>query len=86
MWSIIVWVVIGGLAGWAASKVSKSDKDRGVLGNILLGIVGAFVAGLAIQLLGGEGFTGFNLWSFFVAFIGALIVLAIKRSLEGRKG
>lgn len=84
MWNILVWVVIGGLAGWAASSVTKTG-DKGLVGNIILGVIGAFVGGLAIELLGGEGFTGFNLWSFLVAFVGALLLLVIKRALSGRK-
>lgn len=78
MWSIIVWVVIGGLAGWAASRIAKTE-DKGLLGNIILGVLGAFLSGFAIELLGGEGFTGFNVWSFVVALVGALILISLKR-------
>jgi uncharacterized membrane protein YeaQ/YmgE (transglycosylase-associated protein family) len=79
------WVVLGGLAGWIASKFVGTDKEQGLLGNILAGIIGAFVGGWVISLIGGEGMTGFNIWSFVVAVIGAVIVLMIWKALTGRK-
>jgi len=80
LWSIIVWVVVGGLAGWVASKIVGTDKNQGVFGNIIVGILGALLGGVIVELLGGTGFTGFNLWSFLVALIGAVILLAIKKA------
>jgi uncharacterized membrane protein YeaQ/YmgE (transglycosylase-associated protein family) len=88
MWEImgpVGWVVLGGLAGWIASKFVGTDKEQGLLGNILAGIIGAFVGGWVISLIGGEGMTGFNIWSFVVAVIGAVIVLMIWKALTGRK-
>lgn len=79
MWSIVVWVVIGGLAGWAASGLMKSGEDRGLLGNIVLGVLGGLLGGFLIQMLGGQGFTGFNIWSFVVALFGAVILIGLKR-------
>jgi len=85
LWSIIVWVVIGGLAGWVASKIVGTDKSQGLLGNIVVGILGALVGGFLIGLLGGEGFSGFNIWSFLVALLGAVILLFIWKAISGRK-
>ncbi len=82
MWSIFVWIIVGGLAGWAASAVVKGEGDKGVLGNIIVGIIGGLVGGFLFEILGGTGFTGFNLWSFLVAFGGAVIVLLVKRALS----
>jgi uncharacterized membrane protein YeaQ/YmgE (transglycosylase-associated protein family) len=79
MWSIFVWVVIGGLAGWAASAIMNSGENRGVLGNVVLGVLGGFLGGFLIQMLGGEGFTGFNIWSFVVALFGAVLLIGLKR-------
>lgn len=81
----IGWVVLGGLAGWVASKFVGTDKDQGIIANILVGIVGAFVGGWVFSLLGGQGATGFNFWSFIVAVVGAVIVLAIWKMITGRK-
>jgi uncharacterized membrane protein YeaQ/YmgE (transglycosylase-associated protein family) len=88
MWEImgpVGWVVLGGLAGWIASKFVGTDKEQGLLGNILAGIIGAFVGGWVISLIGGEGMTGFNIWSFVVAVIGAELVLMNWKALTGRK-
>jgi uncharacterized membrane protein YeaQ/YmgE (transglycosylase-associated protein family) len=83
LWSIIVWIVVGGLAGWVASKIVGTDKSQGVVGNIVVGIVGALVGGFLVGLLGGAGFTGLNLWSFLVALLGAVILLALWRAITG---
>lgn len=84
LWGIITWIVIGGLAGWVASMITKTDASQGVFGNIIAGIIGAFVGGFLVGLLGGEGFTGFNIWSFVVALVGAVVVLFIWKAITGR--
>ena len=85
LWAIITWVVVGGLAGWVASIITKTDAEQGLLGNIVAGVVGALVGGFIVGLLGGSGFTGFNLWSFIVALIGAVIVLFVWKAITGRR-
>ncbi len=74
---IISWIVLGGLAGWIASMVTGKNGSLGLVLNIVVGIVGAVIGGFVFSLLGGAGVTGFNLWSFFVSFVGAVILLAI---------
>jgi uncharacterized membrane protein YeaQ/YmgE (transglycosylase-associated protein family) len=86
VWGIISWIVVGGLAGWVASIITKTNASQGLLGNIVAGVVGGLVGGFVFGLLGGSGFTGFNLWSFLVALVGAIIVLAIWKAVTGRKG
>ena len=85
LWSIIVWIVVGGLAGWVASKIVGTDKSQGLIGNIVVGIVGALVGGFLVGLLGGAGFTGLNLWSFLVALLGAVILLFLWKAITGRR-
>lgn len=85
LWGIITWIVIGGLAGWVASLIAGTDRNQGVFGNIIVGIVGALIGGFVVGLFGGSGFTGFNLWSFIVALIGAVILLFIWRAITGRR-
>ena len=85
VWGIISWIVVGGLAGWVASIITKTNASQGLLGNIVAGVVGGLVGGFIFGLLGGSGFTGFNLWSFLVALVGAIIVLAIWKAITGRK-
>lgn len=80
---IIGWIVLGGLAGWVASMIAGTDARQGLLGNIIAGIIGAFVGGFILSLFGGVGVTGFNLWSFVVALLGAVIVLFIWRAMTG---
>lgn len=84
MWAILVWIIIGGLAGWLASKLVRGSGS-GILMDIVVGVVGAFIGGLIVELLGGTGFTGFNLWSFIVAFIGAVILLLVVRMFTGSR-
>jgi len=83
---IIGWVVLGGLAGWVASKFVGTDQQQGFVGNIVAGILGGVLGGWVFSLLGGAGVTGFNLWSFVVALVGAVIVLMIWKAITGRKG
>ncbi len=81
---IIGWIVLGGLAGWVASMIAGTNARQGLLGNIIAGIIGAFVGGFIFNLFGGSGVTGFNIWSFIVAVVGAVIVLAIWKAISGR--
>jgi uncharacterized membrane protein YeaQ/YmgE (transglycosylase-associated protein family) len=82
---LIGWIILGGLAGWVASMVMGSDKQQGVFGNIVVGIIGAGIGGFVVSLIGGEGITGFNIWSFVVALLGAVILLWLWRLITGNK-
>jgi uncharacterized membrane protein YeaQ/YmgE (transglycosylase-associated protein family) len=82
---IISWIVLGGIAGWLASIITKRNNRMGCITNIIAGIVGAAVGGWVFSLFGGQGVTGFNLPSLFVAFVGAVIVLAVVNLIFGRK-
>lgn len=79
--SIIAWIILGGVAGWLASLVMKTDASQGILMNILVGIVGAFVGGFVFSFFGGEGVTGFNLYSLAVALLGSIVLLWIYRAV-----
>ena len=81
---IIGWIVLGGLAGWVASMIAGTNGRQGLLGNIIAGIIGAFVGGFVFNIFGGSGVTGFNIWSFIVAVVGAVIVLTIWKAISGR--
>jgi uncharacterized membrane protein YeaQ/YmgE (transglycosylase-associated protein family) len=74
------WIILGGLAGWIASALTGS-RDGCVM-YIVIGIVGALVGGFAFSLLGGAGVTGFNLWSLFVAVVGAIILILVVRAFR----
>ena len=80
---IIAWIVVGLIAGALAKLIMPGDDPGGFIVTILLGIVGAFVGGFVVNLLGGAGVSGFNLWSILVATLGAIILLAIYRLVAG---
>ncbi|HSD55520.1 MAG TPA: GlsB/YeaQ/YmgE family stress response membrane protein [Candidatus Saccharimonadales bacterium] len=80
--SILAWIVLGGLAGWIASMFAGNNAEQGIIGNIIVGILGAFIGGFLFNVLGGEGVTGFNLWSLIVAVIGATLLLFIVRGFR----
>ena len=74
---IISWIVLGALAGWLASVAVGRNRRMGCMANIVVGIFGALLGGLVISFLGGRGVTGFNMRSLLVAFIGAVLFLAL---------
>ncbi len=76
---ILGLIIIGGIAGWLASLVMKTNASMGILANIVVGIVGAFLGGFLFGLVGGSGINGFNVYSLFVAFVGAVVLLGIVR-------
>ena len=79
--SIIAWIILGLLAGFIASKIVNKSGE-GLLLDILLGLVGAVVGGWLFTAFGEPGVTGFNLYSMFVAVIGAVVILLIGRALR----
>lgn len=81
--SILAWIILGLVAGFIASKI-VNHTGQGMVIDLVLGIVGAFVGGFAFQLFGAAGVTGFNIWSLLVATGGAVVVLVIKHAVMGR--
>lgn len=76
---ILTWIIIGGVAGWLASIIMNRNEKMGVLSNIILGVLGAFVGG---WIFGRDAITGFNLISLGTALLGALVVLLIRALIE----
>ena len=81
----LAWLVVGAVAGWLASMVMKTNRHQGLFMDIVVGIVGAFIGGFLFNQFGETGVTGFNIWSIFVAFIGAVVLLALIRLFSGRR-
>ena len=81
----IAWIIVGAIAGWLASKVMKTSRHQGLLMDIIVGILGAFIGGYLFEKFGETGITGFDIWSVFVAFTGAVVLLAVIRLLTGRR-
>jgi uncharacterized membrane protein YeaQ/YmgE (transglycosylase-associated protein family) len=82
--SIIAWLVVGLVAGWIGSMIVNKGGE-GILMDIVLGVIGAFVGGFLFNMLGHSGVTGINLYSIFVAVIGAVVVLFIYHALFRRR-
>jgi uncharacterized membrane protein YeaQ/YmgE (transglycosylase-associated protein family) len=82
--SILAWLVVGLIAGFLASKVINKTGS-GLVMDIVLGIVGALVGGFVFNALGHAAPDGINIYSIFVAFIGAVIVLAIYHAVFRRR-
>lgn len=79
---IILWIIFGALAGWIASKIMNTDAEQGAIANIIVGIVGALLGGFIFNLFGGSEVTGFNIYSLFVAVVGAVVLLAILKAIK----
>lgn len=77
--NIILWILFGALVGWIASLVMRTDAEQGAVGNIIVGIVGAFIGGAIARIFGGPGVTGFNLGSLLIAILGAIILIFFLR-------
>ena len=82
--SIIGWLVLGLIAGFIASKLYAGTGQGAVL-DIVLGIVGAVVGGFLFSFIGAAPVTGFNLYSMFVAVVGAVVVLWLYHAVAGRR-
>ncbi len=82
--SIIGWIVFGLIAGFIASKI-VNKQGEGFIADLVLGVIGAVVGGFLFTRLGYGGVDGFNLYSMFVAVIGAIIVLFIYHAVVGRR-
>lgn len=81
----IAWIVLGGVAGWIASMIMKTNENMGIFANIIVGVIGAGIGGFVMNLIGGEGVDGFNIWSLLVAILGAVILLWIVSLFTNKK-
>lgn len=87
LWSIISWIVVGGIAGWIASLLMKKNGQMGIAANIGAGIVGAFVVGLVVSLVTNEGGgmpEAWSLWGFIAAIVGACLVIWVVSVVQSR--
>lgn len=79
---IILWIIFGGLVGWVASMIMKTDGEQGIVLNVIVGVVGAVIGGWLMSVFGESGVGGFNLYSFFVALLGACVLIAIVKAVR----
>ena len=80
---IIVFIIFGAIVGWIASMIAGTNEEQGALGNIVVGVLGAFLGGIIMNAFGQNGVTGFNISSFIVALVGAVILLLIYKAIRG---
>jgi uncharacterized membrane protein YeaQ/YmgE (transglycosylase-associated protein family) len=76
---ILIWLIVGGVVGWLASIIMRTDAQQGMLLNVVVGIVGALLAGFIISPMIGVGTIneGISVATFLVSLLGAVILLAI---------
>jgi len=82
--NFVSWIIVGLIAGGAARMVTRSNK-RGCLPTVVIGIVGALIGGSLFAAAGQKGLDDFSLWSIFVAFVGASLLLLVLGALGGRR-
>jgi len=86
--SFISWIIVGGILGWVASMIMKTNEQQGIILNIIVGIVGAFLGGMLLAPLFGTGTINqndFSLGSLLVSLVGAVILLAIVNFFRRRR-
>jgi len=76
---ILIWLIVGGICGWLASLIMRTDAQQGIVLNVVVGIIGAFLAGWLVSPLVGVGTInqGLSVGSLLVSLVGAVILLAI---------
>ncbi|MAS35170.1 MAG: GlsB/YeaQ/YmgE family stress response membrane protein [Anaerolineaceae bacterium] len=80
---LLIWIVVGAVAGLLASLVMRTSPPYGLVGDMLIGIAGGLLGGFLFNLMGmGAEVTGINLVSILVAFIGSVIILALVRVMR----
>jgi uncharacterized membrane protein YeaQ/YmgE (transglycosylase-associated protein family) len=78
--SILVYIIFGALVGWVASIVMGGSN--GLIIDIIVGMIGATLGGWIMDFFGYGGISGFNLYSFLVALLGAIVLIAVVRALK----
>lgn len=79
---IIYTLIFGGLVGWVASLIMKTDGQQGIILNIVVGIIGAFIGSWVMGLLGGDTSTGFTLYGFLVALLGSCLLIGAVKMIK----
>lgn len=82
---ILAWIVFGLIVGAIAKYIVPGEGPGGILGDIIIGIIGALIGGWLYGLFGHTGVTGFNIGSAICAIIGAVVLLFIIRAVSGRR-
>ena len=83
----LAWIILGGVAGWIASILTKNNAQMGLLANIVVGILGAFAGNVLLSIITGSSLTSFNFdfTTFLVAIGGAVVLLFLYNTVRGRR-
>jgi len=82
--SIVAWLVLGLISGFIGSKIINK-RGEGIVVDVVVGVVGAFVGGFLFHQFGARGVTGLNLWSLVVSVIGSVLLLGALQLLRSRR-
>lgn len=82
---IVAWIIIGGLAGWIASKFMGTDEQQGIVLNVVSGVVGGLVGGAVLSAFGVDTESAGWFFSFLTCLVGACIVIWIVKMVTGRR-
>lgn len=82
----IAWVLVGLVAGFLASLVMKTNTEQGMLSDIVIGMIGAVLGGFLMNMFGAASASGLNIYSIFVATLGSIVLIGIKRLFETNVG
>lgn len=81
--SLLIYIIFGGLVGWIASMLMGTDGQQGIILNVIVGVIGAALGSWIFSLLGlGGSITGFNIGSFVVAIVGAVVLIAVVKAVR----
>lgn len=84
MWQFIVYIILGGLAGWIASKIMKTDASMGIILNIVVGIIGGLIGGWILRLFNYNTDGAGSIATFLTCLLGAVILLFLVKLVMGR--
>jgi uncharacterized membrane protein YeaQ/YmgE (transglycosylase-associated protein family) len=80
--NILGWIILGGISGWVATSLMRSEGSAGCCMNVIIGIIGAVVGGLIFHSMGGQAVSDLSIYSLVVSTVGAVVVLAIVNAFR----
>ncbi|MBI9008582.1 MAG: GlsB/YeaQ/YmgE family stress response membrane protein [Tenericutes bacterium] len=74
---ILYWIIFGGFVGWITSIIADTNKNMGLIANVIVGLIGSLIGGYIASLLGIASLSSFSIWGFVFAVFGAVILLSL---------
>jgi uncharacterized membrane protein YeaQ/YmgE (transglycosylase-associated protein family) len=86
-YGIVMWIIVGALAGWIGSKIMGTDARQGGLANIIVGVIGAIIGGFLTRTFFGDSASNNGFFaSLLVAILGSVVLLGIYKAVTGTRG